>query len=165
MINARKRLLETTVMFAIPAVALWMLDDISVDDAKFFPKYICYGMLILASINAMQLWLYLNTIRPISWPTFLRWSLPFKDGPMPFPMRRVGMALGLMSVYVFTMEAVGFYLSGFLFFLLALLVLDPAKQTSAGVGRKAVHALIFMAVVYVLFSVMLGVVIPSGIAL
>lgn len=165
MINARKRLLETTVMFAIPAVALWMLDDISVDDAKFFPKYICYGMLILASINALQLWTYLNRIRPIHWPTFLRWSLPFRGGPALFPTRRVGMALGLMTAYVFSMEAVGFYLSGFLFFLLSLLALDPAKPTAGGAVRKAVNALVFMAVVYVLFSVMLGVVIPSGIAL
>ncbi|PKN32222.1 MAG: hypothetical protein CVU63_19880 [Deltaproteobacteria bacterium HGW-Deltaproteobacteria-20] len=70
-----------------------------------------------------------------------------------------------MTIYVFTMEAVGFYLSGFLFFLLTLLVLDPAKPTTAGVRRKAFNALIFMAVVYVLFSVMLGVIIPSGIAL
>lgn len=165
MINARKRLLETTVMFAIPAVALWMLDDISIGDAKVFPKYICYGMLLLAAINAVQLWIYLNRIRPIHWPTFLRWSLPFKGGPIPFPARRVGMSLALMGAYIFAMEAVGFYLSGFLFFVFVLLALDPASPTLSGTGRKAAYALVFMAVIYVLFSVMLGVVIPSGIAL
>jgi hypothetical protein len=165
MINARKRLFETTVMFAIPAVALYMLEDISIGDAKIFPRYICYGMLLLAAINAIQLWVYLNKIRPIHWPTFLRWSLPFKGGPVPFPIRRVGAALGLMVVYIFTMEATGFYVTGFLFFLLALLFLDPARPTPAGAARKALYAFSFMAVVYVLFSVMLGVVIPSGITL
>jgi hypothetical protein len=70
-----------------------------------------------------------------------------------------------MVVYIFTMEATGFYVTGFLFFLLALLFLDPARPTPAGAARKALYAFSFMAVVYVLFSVMLGVVIPSGITL
>lgn len=165
MINARKRIVETTVMFAIPIICLNMLSDISVNDAKVFPKYICYLMIGLAIINAFQLWIYLNKIRPIHWPTFLRWSIPLKGGAVPFPMIRVGMALALMTVYVFCMETVGFYLSGFLFFLATLLILDPDRPTPASAGRKALYALSFMAVVYFLFSVMLGVMIPGGIAL
>ena len=165
MINARKRLLETTVMLAIPTVALYMLDDISISDAKIFPKYICYGMLLLAAINAIQLWAYLNRIRPLNWPTFLRWSLPFKGGPIPFPVRRVGVSLALMAVYIFTMESIGFYLAGLLFFVLVLLALDPAKPTPAGAGKKVGYSLVFMTVIYILFSIMLGVVIPGGIAL
>jgi len=165
MINARKRILETTVMFSIPIVALYMLRDVSIDDATFFPKYICYLMLALATINAFQLWVYLHKIRPIHWPTFLRWSIPIKGGLTPFPLIRVGFALVMMAAYIFCMEVVGFYLSGFLFFLLCLLVLDPAKPTMGGAVRKSLYALVFMVVVYLLFSVMLGVVIPSGIAL
>lgn len=165
MINARKRLLETTIMFAIPVVSLYMLDDISTKDAKIFPQYICYGMLLLAAINAIQLWAYLNRVRPLDWPTFLRWSLPFKGGPIPFPVRRVGLSLALMTIYIFTMESVGFYLSGLLFFVLVLLALDPAKRTPAGAGKKLAYSIVFMTVIYILFSMMLGVVIPSGIAL
>jgi hypothetical protein len=165
MINVRKRVLETTVMFSIPIVALYMLKDISIDDAKFFPKYICYLMLALASINFFQLWVYLHKIRPIHWPTFLRWSMPIKGGPAPFPLFRVGFCLIMMTAYVFCMEAIGFYLAGFLFFLVCLLVLDPERPTLVAAGRKSLYALCFMGVVYLLFSVMLGVVIPSGIAL
>ncbi|QJT09841.1 tripartite tricarboxylate transporter TctB family protein [Oceanidesulfovibrio marinus] len=165
MINARKRILETTVMFVIPVVALHMLDDISINDVKTFPKYICYGMLFLAVINVIQLVVYLNKIRPIQWPTSLRWSSPFKGGPIPFPTRRVVISLVLMTAYIFTMETIGFYLAGFLYFLLILLALDPAKPSLASTGKKALYALIFMAVIYLLFSEMLGVVIPSGIAL
>jgi hypothetical protein len=165
MINARKRLLETTVMFAIPAVALYMLHGIADQDAKFFPQYICYGMLLLACINALQLLAYLNKIRPISWPTFLRWSLPFKDKDHPFPVRRVGTALGLLLAYAAGMEWLGFYSAGFLFFLLTLLALSPERPTLATAARKALYALCFMSVVYLLFTVMLGVVIPSGVLL
>lgn len=164
MINARKRIIETTVMFAVPLVALFMLDDVSISEAKNFPKYICYAMLLLAAINLVQLWVYLNKVRPLDWPTFLRWSLPFKGGT-PFPLRRVGMALGFMTAYIFTMETVGFYLAGFLFFLAILFTLDPARPSVAGAMRKVGYAACFMSVVYVLFSVMLGVVIPSGIAM
>ncbi len=165
MINARKRLLETTIMFAIPAVALYMLDDISIKDAKIFPQYICYGMILLASINAIQLWVYLNRIRPLHWPTFLRWSLPFKGGQISFPARRVGLSLALMAAYIFAMESIGFYLTGLIFFVLVLLALDPAKRTPVGTAMKFAYSVVFMAVIYILFSMMLGVVIPSGIAL
>lgn len=164
MINARKRIVETTTMFAVPIVALFMLDDVSISEAKTFPKYICYAMLLLAAINLAQLWIYLNKVRPLDWPTFLRWSLPFKGGT-PFPIRRVCLALGFMTAYIFTMEAVGFYLAGFLFFLAILFTLDPVRPSAAGALRKVGYAACFMFVVYVLFSVMLGVVIPSGIVL
>ena len=164
MINARKRIVETTTMFAVPIVALFMLDDVSIREAKTFPKYICFAMLLLATINLAQLWVYLNKVRPLDWPTFLRWSLPFKGGA-PFPIRRVCLTLGFMTAYIFTMETIGFYLAGFLFFFAILFTLDPAKPTAAGALRKVSYAACFMFVVYVLFSVMLGVVIPSGIVL
>jgi len=164
MVNARKRIVETTVMFSIPIVALYMLEDVSISDAKNFPKYICFVMLLLASINLIQLWIYLNKVRPLDWPTFLRWSLPFKGGT-PFPMRRVGLVLGFMATYIFSMEAVGFYLAGFLFFLAILFTLEPTKPIAAAAVKKIGYAICFMTVVYVLFSVLLGVVIPSGIAL
>jgi len=165
MINARKRLTESVVMFAIPVVALYMLRDISQDEAKMFPKYVCYIMLALASINAIQVFFYLNKMRPIQWPTFLRMSIWRKEGAEPFPLRRVGLSLGLMTAYIFGMETIGFYLSGFLFYFLALLLLETEKLTAATVARKAAYGVCFMGVVYVLFSVMLGVVIPRGILL
>jgi len=165
MINARKRLTESVIMFAIPVVGLYMLRDISMEEAQMFPKYICYIMLALAAVNALQVFFYLNKLRPIQWPTFLRLSIWRQEGGPPFPLRRVGLALGLMTAYIFGMETIGFYLSGFLFYFLALLLLETEKLTAAAVARKAAYGLCFMAVVYVLFSVMLGVVIPRGILL
>ena len=48
MTNVCKYLLETFFMFAVPVVALSMLDDIFIEDAKVFPEYICYAMFFLA---------------------------------------------------------------------------------------------------------------------
>ena len=53
MTNICKYLLETFFMFAVPVVALSMLDDIFIEDAKVFPEYICYAMFFLATINAI----------------------------------------------------------------------------------------------------------------
>lgn len=165
MINARKRLVESVVMFAIPLAALKMLDGVALDEAKAFPRAICYIMLVMASINAVQVFFYVNRLRPFQWPTFLRRSTFRSPDAPPFPLRRVGLALGLMTAYMFSMEALGFYLAGFLFYFLALLLFDEGRPTPAGAARKAVSALCFMGVVYVLFTVMLGVVIPGGIFL
>lgn len=149
--DTRTRLVEMVVMFFIPVAALVMLNDISLEDAKLFPKTICYVMLAFAAVNAVQVLM--------TW----RKAAAARGGSAPFPAVRVGLALGMIGLYALTMEAVGFYLAGFLFFLLAMLVLDPGRPTPAAAGRKAFCALCFMAVLYLLFNTMLGVMTPRGI--
>lgn len=162
MTNICKYLLETFFMFAVPVVALSMLDDIFIEDAKVFPEYICYAMFFLATINAIQFWSYVKKTCPIQWSALLRRSLPTKE-TSSFPVRRLSVVLALMIVYVFTMETVGFYFTGFLFFFLILLILDQKKQSVVRIGKKIGYALIFMGIIYLLFSMMLGMTIPSGI--
>lgn len=149
--DIRVQLMEVVVMFFLPVAALLMLRDIGLEDAKFFPKYICYLMLSFAAINAFQVLK--------SW----RQAKAAQGDSAPFPLRRVALALGMMGLYVLTMESVGFYLAGFLFFFVTMLVLDPVRPTPALLGRKAFYALCFMAVLYLLFNTMLGVMTPSGI--
>jgi len=112
--NIRTQLIEIVVMFFVPVASLAMLRSIELEDAKLFPNYICYIMLVFAVIHAFQVFK--------SW----RKDKAEKGEPAPFPMRRVAVALGLMIIYFLSMEAVGFYLDGFLFFLVTTLVLSPA---------------------------------------
>jgi len=149
--NIRTQLIEIVVMFFVPVASLAMLRSIELEDAKLFPNYICYIMLVFAVIHAFQVFK--------SW----RKDKAEKGEPAPFPMRRVAVALGLMIIYFLSMEAVGFYLDGFLFFLVTTLVLESGRLTAALVGRKAFCAVCFMAVLYLLFNTMLGVMTPSGI--
>jgi len=149
--DIRIRLVEMLVMFFIPVAALAMLKDIGLEDAKFFPAYICYIMLAFAAINAFQVL--------AAW----RKAKAARGEAAPFPLRRVALALGMMTLYVLTLETVGFYLDGFLFFFVTMLLLEPGRPTPALAGRKALYAVCFMAVLYLLFNTMLGVMTPSGI--
>lgn len=149
--DIRVQVIEVVVMFFIPVAALVMLGSIGLEDAKLFPKYICYIMLAFATINAFQVLK--------SW----RAAKAARGECAPFPLRRVALALGMMLLYILSMESVGFYLAGFLFFFATMLVLDPIRPTPVLVGRKAFYALCFMAVLYLLFNTMLGVMTPSGV--
>ena len=106
---------ETTVMFAIPVDG--PLDAATTspsDDAKFFPKYICYGMLH-PGIHQRPAALALSEQDQahLTGPPSCAGPCPSRAGRCP---SRCGsdrrMALGLMTLYVFTMEAVGFYHGG-----------------------------------------------------
>ena len=61
------------------------------------------------------------------------------------------------------MEIVGFYFSGFLFFLIVTLILQEAKVTLQNILIRAGAAAVFMGVLFILFNIILAVQTPKGI--
>ena len=85
---------------------------------------------------------------------------------LSFPWIRWIMAAGLLGLYGFGTVAIGFYESGFLFLTLTSFMLSAGE---ASPGKRLLACAIFglaaTAVLYVAFSVILGIPLPSGILL
>ncbi len=69
---------------------------------------------------------------------------------------------GAILVYMIVMQDLGFYVSGFLYFVAVVFLLDWKGLTLKAGVMNVVYAFIFMAVIYVLFNKVLVVQTPRG---
>jgi hypothetical protein len=123
--------------------SLGMIDEAR---ARTFPEVVIVIMCILSALLIIQS----LTVKKI------------KKESAPFPWRRFLLLFGMIVVYFFIMETVGFYLSAFLFFLAVVFVLGRVESKPIRVVPKILQAAIFTAVLFVLFSVLLEVQTPRG---
>jgi len=86
-----------------------------------------------------------------------------KEKGKPFPWSTFSVMFGLIVLYLALMERIGFYTSGFLFFVAAMLYFGREKLTPRWAFTRVVVSGVFMTVIYLLFNVLLKVQTPSGI--
>jgi hypothetical protein len=79
-----------------------------------------------------------------------------------FPWKPVAMIFGVILVYFFLMERLGFYVSAFLYFVGVVFLLDWKGLTPRTGFVRVVIAFAFTAVIYLLFKVILLVQTPRG---
>ena len=89
---------------------------------------------------------------------------PNDDCPK-FPWKKVSISFACVVVYFLSMERLGFYASGFLFFLITTMLLENGEITMKKIARRSVVAGVFMMVLFVLFHVILAVQTPKGIVI
>ena len=80
----------------------------------------------------------------------------------PFPWKRFLSMFGLVIVYFYVMEEIGFYTSAFLFIIAVTLIFGRKRFTSTRVLSRAVISACFTGVIYILFNVLLKVQTPTG---
>jgi len=84
------------------------------------------------------------------------------DPANPFPWWTLCGCFLVILVYFAVMERLGFYISGFLFFIAATFTLGRQDLTIRKGGMQVGIAFIFMAVLYILFNKLLAVQTPKG---
>jgi hypothetical protein len=81
----------------------------------------------------------------------------------PFPWGRFLFMFGLILVYLYFMESVGFYVSAFLFFILVTLIFGRKELNVGKAASRIGMSVVFTGVLYLLFKVILKVQTPSGV--
>lgn len=79
-----------------------------------------------------------------------------------YPLRRVAVLCALTVLYICVLEWAGFYLSSFVYLLVASLLAQPMRVTPGGALKRAGVSFLCIACLYLLFSVGLMVQIPRG---
>jgi hypothetical protein len=81
----------------------------------------------------------------------------------PFPWARFLLLFGMILVYFYFMESVGFYVSAFLFFIAVTLIFGRVGMTASRAASRIGMSVVFCGVLYLLFKVILKVQTPSGV--
>ena len=81
----------------------------------------------------------------------------------PFPWARFLGLLGLILVYFYFMESIGFYVSAFVFFIAVTLIFGRKGMAAKKAASRVGMSFVFTGVLYLLFKVILKVQTPSGV--
>ena len=146
-----REIIVVAVMLAIAAAGSWLCAGASVPEAYVFPKTVITVMVIMALIQFIESIVTAKKIRAIQGQ---------RTGV--FPWKNVSISLCCMFLYFISMESIGFYSSGFLFFLITTLLLDKKNITLKNIAKRVASAVVFMTVLFVLFHVILAVQTPKG---
>ncbi len=121
----------------------------SMDDprAANFPKVIIIIMGVLSALLLLQ-------------SVFLK--QPNNAQGAGFPFGRFLLCFFMIIVYFIFMEALGFYLSAFLFFVLVTCILGSADLTARTAAMRVFVGVVFTGILFLLFSVLLAVQTPKG---
>jgi len=117
--------------------------------AFLFPRIIATVMLALA------VWNFIRAVTGVS---------KVGDGVSPSLAKTIAPGILIVLVYIFFMAKLfGFYVSSFAAFVTIYAVYDPASHTEIKSWiKRALTALVFMAIIYGLFSILLKVQTPRG---
>ena len=130
-------------------VVMYQIED---PNAITFPRVVLIVMLILGVLLALQ-----------GYITGKQTAAKKDANANPYPFKPVLIALVGILIYFAIMEIVGFYFSGFLFFLIITLILQEPKVTLPITLKRAGAAAVFMGVLFILFNIILAVQTPKGI--
>ena len=123
------------------------------NNALLFPRMMVILMLCLAGIKAVA--------------ELFKMKKPDLDADCPstetFPLLRVLFVLAAIVGYIWVLEDLGFYTTGFLFFFVVTLVIQGFRRTPKVIAVRFAYCFGFMAFLYLLFSVLLKVQLPKGI--
>lgn len=148
----KKELSISAVMVLLSLGAFMVMYQIEDPNAITFPRVVITIMLILGVLLGLQGWITAKTA-----------AAKKDEAVQPYPFKSILIALAGILIYFAIMEAVGFYFSGFLFFLILTLVLQEEKVTLKKALVRAGAGAAFMGVLFVLFNMILAVQTPRGI--
>jgi hypothetical protein len=129
-------------------VVMYQIED---PNAITFPRVVLSIMLIMGGLLALQALI-----------TGKKGGAKSGDSGHPYPFTPFFIALAGILIYFALMERVGFYASGFLFFLIITLLLQEAKVTLKNILIRTGAAAAFMGVLFLLFNKILAVQTPKG---
>ena len=148
----KRELSISVVMVLLSLGAFMIMYQIEDPNAITFPRVVLSIMLILGVLLALQ-----------GYITGKKGAAKNDESAPPYPLKPVLIALAGILIYFAIMEIVGFYFSGFLFFLIVTLILQEAKVTLQNILIRTGAAAAFMGVLFVLFNIILAVQTPKGI--
>ena len=147
----KRELSISVVMVLLSLGAFVVMYQIEDPNAITFPRVVLIVMLILGVLLALQ-----------GYITGKKGAAKKDESAQPFPFKPVLIALAGILIYFAIMEIVGFYFSGFLFFLIITLILQEPKVTLPVILKRAGASAIFMGVLFILFNIILAVQTPKG---
>lgn len=147
-----QHLAPAVAILGVAIVVAWLSFTREPAAAFLFPRLIACVMLLLAIWNAARAALGLARVG---------------TGFTAREARTIAPGVLVMLVYVlFAAKALGFYVASFMAFVILYALYDPAPHTQASSWlRRVAVAAGFMAVIYLLFTVLLKVQTPRGIFL
>lgn len=148
----KRELSISVVMVLLSLGAFMIMYQIEDPNAITFPRVVLSVMLILGVLLALQ-----------GLITGKKGEAKNDESAQPYPFKPFLIALAGILIYFAIMEIVGFYFSGFLFFLIVTLILQETKVTLQNFLKRAGVAAAFMGVLFVLFNIILRVQTPRGI--
>ena len=125
-------------------LSLGYMDD---PRAANFPKVIIIIMGILSTLLLLQT---------------LILKQPKSNQAAGFPFGRFLICFFMIIIYFIFMETLGFYLSAFLFFVLATCILGAGDLTARTAAMRVVVGFVFTGILFLLFKVLLVVQTPKG---
>ena len=143
------------VMLVVAAGAYLLSVQADMPRAYIFPKTVITVMVVMALIQLTESIIMAKKIR----------AGMANQNAVAFPWKNVTMAFVCAVVYFASMESVGFYFSGFLFFLITTTLLQKEKITFKSSAMRAATGGVFMAVLFLLFHVILAVQTPKGLVM
>ncbi|MBI9087009.1 MAG: tripartite tricarboxylate transporter TctB family protein [Desulfobacterales bacterium] len=143
------------VMLAVAVGGYLLSIGADVPQAFTFPKSVIYVMVVMAIIQLIMSVIAARKIGPVL----------TKAASAPYPWKKVATALVCVIVYFMSMEAIGFYFSGFLFFLITSTLLQKEEFSLKSCAWRTVSAGAFMAALFVLFNVILTTQMPKGLTM
>ncbi len=128
-------------------LSLGFMDD---PRAATFPRVIIIIMGILAALLLLQ---------------SLILKRPKTSEGAGFPFGRFLICFFMIILYFFFMEALGFYLSAFLFFIAVTFIMGSTDLTGRKAVMRVVIGFVFIGILFFLFNVLLAVQTPKGVLL
>lgn len=147
----KKELVSALVMSVLIVLFAVQLEDMA-DEAKLFPQ------LLLVCMGIFNIGQYV-----LAWIRH-RSGIDHALSLQGYPLKRVLILFILTLVYLGILEYAGFYLASILFFFIGTLIAQPMPLTGRNVGIRALGCLLFVGALYLLFTVLLKVQIPEGVA-
>ena len=146
----KKDLIVSLVLLAGAVSLYFSLDFMDDPRAANFPRVIIIIMGILSTLLLLQ-------------SLFLK--KPESAGDARFPFKRFFICFFMIIFYFFFMEALGFYLSAFLFFIAATFILGMSDLTIRTGVMRVILGAVFTGILFLLFNVLLAVQTPKGLFL
>ncbi|MBU1154673.1 MAG: tripartite tricarboxylate transporter TctB family protein [Proteobacteria bacterium] len=134
------------VCLVMSAVLYATLGHIEEPRAAAFPRTI---IITMGALSALMLLQHLLFPKP-------------QAKQSPFPWIRVGGLFVIIIVYLALLEVVGFYLASFLFFMTVVCIMGFKRLTVKQTVSWVLGSVIFTAILFILFSVLLEVQTPRG---
>ncbi|MFT7214546.1 MAG: hypothetical protein ACI9XK_004814 [Granulosicoccus sp.] len=147
--NRLQHLLPATLVLILAVTVTWLSYTREPSDAFLFPRLISSVMIVLAVWNFLRAFLGLAKVG---------------DGIDSRTLLRIAPGVIVMIVLVyFAAKMVGFYVASFLAFLCVFSLYDPASHTAPRSWIKRLTiTIVFMTVIYALFTLLLKVQTPRG---
>ncbi len=133
----------------VAAVLYWLGSSASSPEAYLFPRLISSGMAALAIAILASTW-----GRPAEGRQPVRPSVPW---PTLIPV------LLVFVMYLWAMEAVGFYVAGFAAFVLIVSVYAPDPFSPKAIMKRVAVSVVFIGILYSIFALLLRVQTPRGV--